>query len=336
MFLKADSVPSPSLRPARSEISPQDWEILSRFWYPVAELSEIGDAPLGVKLLDVELVLFKGKSGIAIALDRCPHRHVRLSAGAVSAGEIICPYHALSFDESGRCTHVPAVTRGAKLPPSYRVGVFPVQIRYGLVWTKLAESDHSIPEFPDVGDSGVVFIKTRTWPVSSARQVENFFDLGHLPVIHGATLGGNPADPIVPGTVTHDADAVTLTARYIETPFGGTPRPCQYVYRVVLPFAIDFTVQDDTGHDMRLFDLASPRSAHECRVFQFMKDTRDVDENHRALIEGIDAVNLEDIGVLEQMVQDDLPLNHRHEIHLQVDNIAHAYRERLRDLGLGR
>lgn len=336
MFLKQDELPQPTLRPVKSEISQNDWDVLSRFWYPVAELSEIGDGPFAARLLDVGLVVFRAGDDIVVALDRCPHRHVKLSGGEVVNGEIVCPYHALTFDKTGRCTHVPAVGAGARLPESYRVATFPVEIRYGLVWTRLVESDTQIPVFRDLENSDVVFIKTRTWPVSSARQVENFFDLGHLPIIHGRTLGGNAADPVAPGKVTQDEHAVTLTANYIETPFGGEARPCEYTYRVNLPFAIDFTVDDGGGHLMKLYDIASPRSAYECRVYQFMKDTRHVDEHHRALIEGLDAVNLEDIRVLELMTQDDLPLNQRHEIHLQVDNISHAYRERLRDLGLGR
>ncbi|WP_051989969.1 Rieske 2Fe-2S domain-containing protein [Caulobacter sp. AP07] len=313
--------------------------MLSRFWFPIAEVVEVGAAPFKARLLDVDLVVFRGANGLAVARDRCPHRHVRLSGGQVEDGQIICPYHALAFDETGQCTRIPAVGPDARIPRNYRVETFPVQVRYGLVWTCLVpDPDRDLPVFPDLVDSrpeDVVFIKTRDWPVSSARQVENFFDIGHLPVVHGATLGGKPSDPVAAGKVTHQKDSVTLVAVYVETPFGGAPRPCEYTYRIVLPFAIDFTVRDGTGHDMRLYDIASPTSAHACRVFQFMKDTRHVDEHHRALIEGLDHVNLEDIGILAGMTQDDIPLNARHEIHLQVDNIAHAYRERLRGLGLG-
>jgi phenylpropionate dioxygenase-like ring-hydroxylating dioxygenase large terminal subunit len=338
MFIPRDSEPCAHLRPASSAIAAGDWDILAHFWYPVAHLEEVGEAPFAARLLDVDLVLYRSEQGITAARDRCPHRHVRLSAGTVEGGQVICPYHALAFDGAGQCTRVPALGRDARLPASYRLETFPVEIRYGLVWTCLdptaARLIPTLNGIPDDG-TGIVFIKTRTWPVSAARQIENFFDLGHLPIVHGRTLGGNPADRVTPGKIDHQDDAVTLTAQYVETPFGGAPRPCQYVYRVILPFAIDFTVLDDTGHEMKLFDLVCPRSAYETRVFQFMKDTRDVDENHRALIEGLDAVNLEDMHILENLTMPDLPLDMRHEIHLQVDNIAQAYRQRLGGLGLG-
>lgn len=338
MFLRSEERPSAGLRPPSSQIDPRDWDVLSTYWFPIAEVTELGDAPFAAKLLDVDLVLYRSDTGISVALDRCPHRHIKLSAGTVNEGEITCPYHALTFNGVGRCTKVPALGRDARLPSSYQLHTFPAVQRYGLVWTSLASTDESrIPVFPDIPSdgSGICFIQTRTWPCSSARQVENFFDLAHLPVVHSATLGNDATMPVSPGRVVQDAESVSLHAEYVERPFGGEERPCRYIYKVILPFALDFTVDDPTGHSMKLYDLASPRSAYECRVFQFMKDTRHVDENHRQLIEGLDAVNLEDIGILQNLAMPDLPLNQHHEIHLQVDNIAHAYRQRLVDLGLG-
>jgi len=338
MFLEADARPSASPRPSRSEIAQDDWDVLSRYWYPLAQSEELGDAPVAARLLDVDLVLYRSENGIAIALDQCPHRHIRLSAGRVDEGQIVCPYHALRFDGEGKCTHVPALGREARLPSSYRLTTFRAVERYGLIWTCLSDAPLAdIPVFPDIPEdgTGICFIQTRIWPCSSARQVENFFDLGHLPVVHGATLGNDESFPVKPGKVDLREDGVTLRADYVERPFGGEERACQYVYKVILPFAIDFTVDDETGHSMKLYDIASPRGAYECRVFQFMKDTRHVDENHRQLIEGLDAVNIEDMAILENLALRDLPLNPHHEIHLQVDNITHAYRQALVGIGLG-
>lgn len=338
MFLHPQSRPLADLRPAKSRITPNDWEILSQYWYPVAESRDVGHDPVAVRLLDVELVIYRSNTGITAALDSCPHRHIRLSAGRLTEGHIVCIYHALAFDGEGRCTHIPAVGKGARIPESYRLRTFPVQERYGLIWTNLSGGEKAdmpyLSGIPDDG-SGICFIKTRDWPVSAARQVENFVDLGHLPVVHSATLGNDETTRVVPGKVVQHEDGVALHAHYIESPFGGDERPCEYIYRIILPFAIDFTINDKTGHSMKLYEVVAPLSAHRCRVFQFMKDTRDVDENHRQLIEGLDAVNLEDIAVLENLMQPDLPLNAYHELHLQVDNISHAYRHRLVELGLG-
>lgn len=338
MFLSAQARPTAGLRPSNSGFSANDWDILARHWYPVAEQEALGDDPVAVRLLDVDLVVFRSADGITVARDQCPHRHIRLSAGQVQDGEIICPYHALAFDGTGQCTRIPALGRDARIPPSYRLRTFPVREKYGLIWTSLSGgTDTELPTFPDIPEdgTGICFIKTRDWPCSAARQVENFVDLAHLPVVHQATLGNDPAMPVEPGRVVQNDNGVSLHAAYVERPFGGEPRTCEYTYTIILPFTIDFTVMDDTGHAMKLYDVVAPTSAYSCRVFQFMKDTRDVDENHRQLIEGLDAVNVEDIGILENLALPDLPLNAHFEIHLQVDNVAHAYRKRLVRMGLG-
>ena len=40
------------------------------------------------------------------------------------------------------------------------------------------------------------------------------------------------------------------------------------------------------------------------------------------------------MGVFQHLAVPDLPLDARHEVHLPVDNISHAYRQRLREFGL--
>lgn len=338
MFIHPDARPTSGLRPAQSQIESGDWDILSRYWYPLVELDELGDEPVAARLLDVDLVIYRSDAGITVAIDQCPHRHIRLSAGKLRDGAIICPYHALAFNGEGRCTHIPAVGSGARIPASYAIRTFPVKLRYGLVWTSLSDGmEKDVPLLPDIPDdgTGICFIKTRTWPCSAARQIENFFDLGHLPIVHSATLGNDETMPVTPGKIVQHEDGIGMQAHYAERPFGGAERVCDYIYRVILPFTIDFTINDATGHSMKLYDIVTPISAYACRVFQFMKDTRHVDDHHRQLIEGLDAVNLEDIAILEKLTVPDLPLNQQFEIHLQVDNISHAYRERLVRLGLG-
>ena len=339
MFISTSVNPPFPLRPQASGISENDWSVLSRFWYPVAYEHEVEDAPVSAKLLDVDLVIFRTGDEIGVALDRCPHRHIRLSAGSIVAGGIKCMYHGLVFNTGGQCTFAPSIDPGAKLPATWHLTSFPVQRRYGLVWTCLAlETDRDVPtlftnEDQDAGK--LLFVKARIWPVSAARQMENFLDLAHLPHIHAESLGGEPNSVITPRQIEHTGDGLIQTAEYTEVPFGGTPRDVVFIYRVVLPFAIDFTVNDPTGGDQRTCNLPSPRSADECKVFQFSVDTRDMDDARRSLLNGWDIINQEDIGVLRYLAVPDLPLDARHEIHLPVDNVSHAYRQRLREFGLG-
>jgi len=69
--------------PRNCTFSRTDWEVLSRFWYPVAFSSEIGAAPFAATLLDQKLVLYRHADGISCFTDLCLHRGVPLSMGWV-------------------------------------------------------------------------------------------------------------------------------------------------------------------------------------------------------------------------------------------------------------
>lgn len=341
MFIPLQQAPSASLRPADSAITKGDWAVLADRWYPVAVAADVkSDRPLAARLLDVDLVLFRDTQGAAAALlDLCPHRHVRLSIGTVKDGQISCAFHGMRFEGSGQCSFVPALGERGRLPRSYSAHPIPVREHLGLVWACLGHADrHPVPRFPQLEAlpvAEVEILPVLEWPVSAARQIENFFDLAHLPFVHAATLGGDPVARIAPGRVEQVEDGVILHACYRETAHG--EHDCDYTYRVLLPFAIEFDVRYRPSPDRVLVsaDIASPVSAHRCRVFQLLH-VAGGPEARAAMAAGLGVVNNEDIAVLATLQRPDLPLDQRHELHLPVDNISHAYRTRLRDLGLGR
>ncbi len=344
MFLPTDITELP-LRPAASQISQNDWDVLSRFWHPVARASEVGDAPVAVTLLDVELVLFRSKGAVTGALDMCPHRWVRLSAGTVCEGAIVCRFHGLAFDGSGQCVDVPALGRAAKMPPKYRVRTFRTQIRYGMVWVCLDDnSQESIANYPsleDVHDNAIGFAAVWQWPMSAARQIENFIDLAHLPFVHATTLGGDPTARIRPATIENRDRSFLCTTTYVETVPFEKPTECELSYEIFAPFAVDFRSRPLGGTGFRSVNVASPTSAHTCRVFQLLVrgEPGEVFQEPWALDPGTGGpgiINQQDIDVLQHLRIHDLPLNERLEIHLPVDNVSFAYRESLRRLGLGR
>ena len=126
-------------------------------------------------------------------------------------------YHGLVFNTGGQCTFAPSIEPGAKLPAPWRLTSFPVKRRYGLVWTCLAqETDRDVPALfsdEDLDAGRLLFVKARTWPVSAARQMENFLDLAHLPHIHSGSLGGDPNNVVKPGQIEHTEDGLIQTRR---------------------------------------------------------------------------------------------------------------------------
>lgn len=86
-----------------------DQSFLRDQWYAAATAAEITDKPLGRKICNEDIVMFRGRDGtIAVLEDRCPHRKAPLSLGQVIDGEIECPYHGLRFDGAGICTLIPS------------------------------------------------------------------------------------------------------------------------------------------------------------------------------------------------------------------------------------
>lgn len=339
MFRSIDESISKEPRPEHSEIRPSDWKALSKYWYPVARSEDLGDDPMCVTILDVGLAVFRSADGPAVVLDRCPHRWVKLSAGKVKDGKIECPYHAMQFSGSGQCVHIPGALMPkstGKLPKLYKVDAFPVKESHGLIWTCLdPTSELDVPEFPGLEGKKLWLNEPRDVPCSAQRQIENFFDLGHLPIVHQDSLGGDVDTTIAPGKITDEGEVLKMVAEYDEIPLGGKVRPVTYLHRVTLPFVADLTIQDEAEEDARFINVAAPTSAFECRAYQILIDTSDVSQHHADVMGATNLVNDEDKYVLENSPREAMRLDGRGEIHMAVDNMSLAYRKALLGAGMG-
>ena len=79
-------------------------------WHPVAASATVAAGPVAARLLERDLVLWRGPDGVIEAwADRCPHRGTRLSLGRIVEGRLECAYHGWRFDGSGRCRVVPGL-----------------------------------------------------------------------------------------------------------------------------------------------------------------------------------------------------------------------------------
>ena len=61
---------TPLAQPPESRFHPADWQLLQRFWHPVAFTAEIADRPYPFKLLDLGLIAYRTSAGFTVALDR--------------------------------------------------------------------------------------------------------------------------------------------------------------------------------------------------------------------------------------------------------------------------
>ena len=164
-------------------------------WYAAAWLTELGDAPIGRRILGEAVVLFRGKDGVAALVDRCPHRLVPLSMGTLVDGAVQCAYHGMVFDGAGRCLAIPGQEM---IPPRAVVQSYPVAERYGMAWIWMGAPEQAdlalLPQIPHYGDAGWELIDGgyQHHPSNYLNIVENLMDPAHTTFVHKQTIG-NPA-----------------------------------------------------------------------------------------------------------------------------------------------
>lgn len=163
-------------------------------WYVVLESSEVkAGRPVGLTRMGEKLVFWRDSRGqVACQYDRCAHRGVALSAGAVVGDSIRCPFHGLEYDVSGRCRLIPANGRAAPVPEQFRVPTYPTHEAHGLIWIWWgagAPEPAAPPFFNDLDDTFTYASAHDPWATHYSRVIENQLDPAHLPFVHTNTIG---------------------------------------------------------------------------------------------------------------------------------------------------
>ncbi|MFO0628533.1 MAG: aromatic ring-hydroxylating dioxygenase subunit alpha [Polyangiales bacterium] len=152
------------------------------------------DAPLAVTVAGERVVFFRDREGVARALlDRCPHRGVQLSLGAVRDGCLVCPFHGWSFAGDGAVCEVPYNPDARR--EQLGATVIPCEEHAGMLWIYTAPTvDGRAPaplELPGVlADTALRHVVDEVvWRTHWTRAMENMLDWPHLPFVHATTIG---------------------------------------------------------------------------------------------------------------------------------------------------
>src|SRR5262252_8998291 len=106
---------------------------LQNAWYVAGWSEELHGQPVGRRILDQPVVMYRLPTGEAVALQgRCPHRFAPLHLGKVIGTDIQCPYHGLRFGPQGACTFNPQ--GGGATPRALDIRAYPLVERYGALW----------------------------------------------------------------------------------------------------------------------------------------------------------------------------------------------------------
>jgi len=319
---------------------------LATFWYPVAHSHEVTGKPLATRLLDERVVVYRLSDGsVTAARDICYHRGVPLSLGHVEGDEIVCRYHGLRYDRSGRCTCIPAHPGGA-ISPRLRLDMYQAQEKYGLVWVRLVDNGPlNLPELAEWDDADYLQVCLDSVEIKAAagRQVEGFLDVSHFAFIHKESFG-EPDNPVVPDyKVTKTelgfvADYISTVSNYANGYKHLAPPDFDWHRRfeVFLPFTAKLTVTFPGGGKLHILNAASPVSARRTRLFVPLCRNFDKDAPIEQTLDFNYQVFSEDIEIVESQYPEDLPLNLHDEAHFPADRSSVTYRKGLAALGLGR
>jgi phenylpropionate dioxygenase-like ring-hydroxylating dioxygenase large terminal subunit len=334
-------------RPADCTFSSGDWEVLVRYWHPVAFSADVGGEPVSARLLDVDLVIYRTTAGVVAARDLCLHRGSQLSMGTMDGDEIVCAYHGWRYGPDGQCVRIPSQPASVQISPRARLIMVHCAERYGLIWTCLAEPCTELPECAVLEDPCYRFLRlgVQTWQTSAARQVENFMDVSHFPFVHAGTFGNPDVTEVPRVDVRHTTRGLHYDFPYLAANPQGSPLGGRALiqrdtsYNVTLPFTVQLTIRYPEKGEAAAhvgFDIASPVSARKTNVFLVAARNFDSQIPDDEVIAYDLSIAAQDRPIVEGQRPEELPLDLSDELHVQADAVTIAYRNRLRELGLGR
>jgi phenylpropionate dioxygenase-like ring-hydroxylating dioxygenase large terminal subunit len=201
-------------------------------WFIIATSKELAQKPLQKMLLGVPMVVFRDEEGRPGALlDRCPHRNVPLSLGAVVQGQLQCPYHGWRFDTAGACRFIPSLCGDPEAKARHAVS-YPALEQDGFVWVYSTAGP-----MPESRPYRFALLQKRGY--TSVRQVvqaestmhaalENALDVPHTQFLHSGLFRAKNRGIEITAKVSRTADRVV--AEYV-----GEPRPTGLVARMLSP-----------------------------------------------------------------------------------------------------
>ena len=345
MSITAISPAGTAALPRECTFDAADWEILARFWYPVARSQDVVAAPVAAILLDEPLVVYRSGAEVVVANDICPHRGVPLSLGTGDGSAVACAYHGIRYGAAGQCVGVPAHPT-AKIPQRLTLRTYPVVERYGLVWTCLRPAADGggelVPSLPGWGDDGYQSVTCPPFDVSAfaGRQVEGFLDVAHFGFVHLDTFG-DPDNTEVPEynpVATEQGFTVDYWSTVGNYPHGGRIGEPEFHwlrhFETFLPFTATLVVHFPDNGRLRIMNAASPMSARRTRMFAPIAKNFDIDQPDQDVFDFNLRIFEEDRRIVEVQKPENLPLDPRIEVNIAADRSSVAYRRGLRALGL--
>jgi nitrite reductase/ring-hydroxylating ferredoxin subunit len=204
-----------------------------------------------VHLHGERLVAWRAESGgIGAWSDRCPHRGMRLSFGAVQNDSLICAYHGWTFGADGYCRKIPA--HPGNVPSrAARARIYPAIEADGYIWVCLGEPATNRPE-----------------PIETLRPIRSM----HLPVDTEMAIAAAFAcvlDPVATDHVVVAPESATWTRQAATVSAEAridTPPPADFAVSLTLPGRLSCRLRRPDMPALHYQLLLQPSSEGRCVV----------------------------------------------------------------------
>ena len=324
---------NPLMIPEPSEMDP----VLQHEWMVVATSAELTDAPLRVRVLGRDIVLWRSLSGISAFRDLCIHRGTALSLGRIADNTLVCPYHGWRYDASGQCVSIPAQPELA-IPTKAKAERYHVSEHYGLIWVCIGEPVADVPHYEELEGFKTIICGPYTVEAEPPRVIENFLDVSHLMWVHEGYLGV-PSHAEIPEYHVHEKEGKLVSDTihvYQPDPDGrGKDLSNNYIYKVLRPLTAYFRKSDDDSDDVFAMMLhATPNGPRQTTAYALLSRNYGFDMPDDTFRNFQDTIFAQDERILLSQRPEDLPLDLAAELHIKSDRLAIAYRKYLRALGI--
>jgi len=319
------------------------------FWYAAEEAAKVGAAPVYVKILGHDFVLFRDSGGKAHCLSNtCIHRGASLAHGKVKGDSIECPYHGWQFNGAdGACVKIPSLGKDAKIPSRAKVDSYPTMEKYGLVFAFLGDLPEAerppIIEIPEWDNpQWRVTMMTTLWHVNTLRGVENTLDPAHTEFVHPVMgFQGEREDYNVPQIELIERDWGTGTKTKFVTPGAAGTVKAEVK-------GSGFQTEAEAGHHgatttytwiqfspvawSRQYTFNTPVDAHHTKKFflQARNFALDPSGDARMDVRTQEVMN-QDRVVMERVQPFFVPQSATEEVIVPADRVIVRYRERQKD-----
>ncbi|HEY3303758.1 MAG TPA: aromatic ring-hydroxylating dioxygenase subunit alpha [Candidatus Binatia bacterium] len=179
--------------PSRNEADDLPLLGFRNYWYPAIGSRQVDKAPVAVRVLGDEIVLFRAEAKVSALADRCPHRGTKLSRGRIIfPGTLSCGYHGWTFNAQGEC--VGAIVEGPEAlgPKKVCARVYPTEERFNLIWIYMGEGDpppleEDLP--PELKEPDLfTFFAFTEWKCNWRYVEDNYPDMLHAFYVHRTSL----------------------------------------------------------------------------------------------------------------------------------------------------